>query len=326
MQLQLTIGSINISPGLALAPMAGIADHPFRVLVKEQGCPLVYSEMISAKGLVYSNRRNRSLLYFTDRERPIGFQLFGSDPEILAEGARIIESYEPDFIDLNFGCPTPKIVRNGDGGALMRNPALCRDIFSKVAAAVTCPVTVKIRTGWDEKNFNAAEIALLAEENGIKVVTVHGRTVKQGYRGEADWKIIKEVKERLSIPVIGNGDIDSPQKAEEMLNYSRCDGIMVGRAARGNPWIFKAILARLQEGREVEAPGAEEIFEMVLRHFRLLSDFKGEKIAAREMRRHAAWYVKGLKGAAAARQQLVRVNNYEELEAIMKDLLRLNSR
>ncbi len=325
MQLQLTIGSINISPGLALAPMAGVADHPFRVLVKEQGCPLVYSEMISAKGLVYSNRRNRSLLFFTDRERPIGFQLFGSDPEILAEGSRIIEDYEPDFIDLNFGCPTPKIIRNGDGGALMRSPALCRDIFKKVAAAVTCPVTVKIRTGWDQNSINAAEIALLAEENGIKVVTVHGRTVKQGYRGNADWKIIKEVKEKLTIPVIGNGDIDSPQKAEEMINYSRCDGIMVGRAARGNPWIFKSILVWLQERKELEAPGAEEIVEMVLRHFKLLSDFKGESIAAREMRRHAAWYVKGLKGASAARQQLVRVNTYEELEAIMKDLLRSNS-
>ena len=326
MQLQLKIGSINISPGLALAPMAGVADHPFRVLVKEQGCPLVYSEMISAKGLVYSNRRNRSLLYFTDRERPIGFQLFGSDPEILAEGARIIEDYEPDFIDLNFGCPTPKIVRNGDGGALMQNPALCRDIFRKVAAAVTCPVTVKIRTGWDENSINAPEIALLAEENGIKVVTVHGRTVKQGYRGEADWKIIKEVKKRLTIPVIGNGDIDSPQKAEEMINYSRCDGIMVGRAARGNPWIFRSIMAWLQERKVLKAPGAEEIFEMVLRHFKLLIDFKGEKIAAREMRRHAAWYVKGLKGAAAARQQLVQIDDYEELEAIMRKLAAMNSR
>jgi len=324
--LLLKIGSINIDPGLALAPMAGVADHPFRVLVKEQGCPLVYSEMISAKGLVYSNRRNRALLHFTERERPIGFQLFGSDPEILAEGARIIESYEPDFIDLNFGCPTPKIVRNGDGGALMRNPALCGEIFRKVSTAVSCPVTVKIRTGWDENSINAPEIALLAEENGVKVVTVHGRTVKQGYQGEADWRMVKIVKENLTIPVIGNGDIDSPQKAEEMINYSRCDGIMVGRAARGNPWIFRAILAWLQERKELEAPGAEDIYEMVLRHFKLLSDFKGEKIAAREMRRHAAWYVRGLKGASAARQQLVRVKTDEELKAIMKELLRLNSR
>ncbi len=326
MQLQLKIGSISVEPGLALAPMAGVADHPFRILVKEQGCPLVYSEMISAKGLVYSNRRNRSLLHFSDQERPIGFQLFGSDPEILAEGARIIEGYEPDFIDLNFGCPTPKIVRNGDGGALMRNATLCRDIFRKVAAAVACPVTVKIRTGWDESSINATEIALLAEENGLKAITVHGRTVKQSYRGEADWKIIKEVKERLTIPVIGNGDIDSPQKAEEMFNYSRCDGIMVGRAARGNPWLFRAILAWLQEKRKLETPGAKDIVEKVLRHYQLLSDFKGGRIAAREMRRHAAWYVRGLKGASAARQQLVRISSFEELETIMKDLLRLNSR
>lgn len=323
--MTLKIGSISIDPGLAMAPMAGVADHPFRILVKEQGCPLVYSEMVSAKGLVYNSRRNMSLLFFTDRERPIGFQLFGSDPEILAEGARIIEDYKPDFIDLNFGCPTPKIIRNGDGGALMRNPNLCRDIFRKVSDAVNCPVTVKVRTGWDENSINATEIALLAEENGIKAVTVHGRTVKQGYRGEADWKIIKEVKEKLAIPVTGNGDIDSPQKAEEMLKYSRCDGIMVGRAARGNPWIFKATLAWLQKRKEVEAPGPEEICEMVLRHFRLLSDFKGEKIAAREMRRHAAWYVKGLKGAAAARQQLVCINSFEELAVIMKALVAMNS-
>ena len=320
--MKLKIGSITVSPGLALAPMAGIADHPFRVLVKEQGCPLVYSEMISARGLVYSNRRNRALLYFTERERPIGIQLFGSDPEIMAEGARIIESYGPDFIDLNLGCPTPKIVRNGDGGALMRNPVLCRDIFTKVTAAVSCPVTVKMRTGWDEETLNAAEIALLAEGNGVKAVTVHGRTVKQGYRGEANWKVIKEVKSNLTIPVIGNGDIDSPQKAEEMLGYSRCDGIMVGRAARGNPWIFRAILTWLQERREIETPGVEDIIDMALKHFRLLGDFKGEKTAAREMRRHAAWYVRGLPGAAAARQQLVRINSYEELVAIMKGFVR----
>lgn len=324
MQLQLKIGSITASPGLALAPMAGISDHPFRILVKEQGCPLVYSEMISAKGLVYSNRRNRALLYFTDRERPIGFQIFGSDPEIMAEGARIIESYKPDFIDLNLGCPTLKIVRNGDGGALMRNPALCRDIFRKVTAAVSCPVTVKMRTGWDENGLNAVEVALVAEESGIKAVTVHGRTVKQGYRGEANWQVIKQVKDNLAIPVIGNGDVDSPQKAEEMINYSNCDGIMVGRAARGNPWLFRAVAAWLQDRKEVEAPGIEEIVEMVLRHFKLLNEFKGEKIAAREMRRHAAWYVRGLTGAAEARQQLVRINSYEELVAIMKGLAALN--
>ena len=322
--MKLKIGSITVDPGLALAPMAGVTDYPFRILVKEQGCPLVYSEMISAKGLAYSNRRSRALLFFTDQERPFGFQLFGSDPDIMAEGARIIEGYGPDFIDLNFGCPTPKIVRNGDGGALMRKPALCREIFRKVSAAVNCPVTVKIRTGWDKSSLNATEIALLAEENGIKAVTVHGRTVSQGYRGEADWAIIRDVKEKLNIPVIGNGDIDSPQKAERMIEYSRCDGIMVGRAARGNPWIFRAVLAWLQERKEVKAPGPEEICEMVLRHFRLLSELKGETIAAREMRRHAAWYVKGMKGAATARQHLVSINSYEELKKIMNDLAEIN--
>ncbi len=315
----LKIGSITIKPGLALAPMAGVTDHPFRILAKEQGCPLVYSEMISAKGLVLSSRRNRSLLYFTNREKPIGFQLFGSDPQIMAEAARVIEEMGADFIDLNLGCPTPKITRNGEGGALMRRPDLCRDIFSSVARAVSCPVTVKIRTGWDEHSLNAPQIAALAEESGLKAVTVHGRTVRQGYRGRANWDIIKQVKSLLSIPVIGNGDVDSPCAAEEMFKYCCCDGVMVGRAARGNPWLLGAVKARLEGRPEPLPPEPDQIVEMILKHFTLLCALKGEDVAAREMRRHAASYIREIKGAAALRRQLITITSFSEAEKILSD-------
>ncbi len=317
--MTLQIGPLTVRPGLAMAPMAGVTDHPFRVLAKEQGCPLVYSEMISAKGLVLSSRRNSSLLYFTNRERPIGFQLFGSDPMIMSEAARIIETFGPDFIDLNLGCPTPKIIRNGEGGALMRNPALCREIFCAVVSAVSCPVTVKLRKGWDEQSLNALEIARLAEKSGMKAVTIHGRTVRQGYSGRADWDIIKQAKELLSIPVIGNGDVDSPYSAEEMFNICGCDGVMIGRAARGNPWIFGATLAWLRDGKILQPPTMEEIVEMILKHFRIAIDFKNEATAAREMRRHAAWYIKGIEGAAVLRQQLVRITSFSETEKILRD-------
>ncbi len=318
--MPLTIGSLSVNPGLALAPMAGITDHPFRMLVKEQGCPLVYSEMISAKGLVLSSRRNVSLFYFTESERPIGFQLFGSDPSIMSEAARILEALGPDFIDLNLGCPTPKITRNGEGGALMRNPRLCRDIFCAVAKAVSCPVTVKMRKGWNEQAINVLEIASLAEQNGISAVTIHGRTVRQGFSGRADWDIIRQAKEQLSIPVIGNGDVDSAYSAEEMFKTCGCDGVMIGRAARGNPWIFGAALAWLRDRKIIRPPTIEEIINMVLKHFRLAIEFKTEAVAAREMRRHAAWYIKGVEGAAALRQQIVKIKSYNEAEKILQNL------
>ncbi len=318
-RLTLVIGSSEVKPGLALAPMAGITDHPFRILVKEQGCPLVYSEMISAKGLVLSGRRNDTLLYFTNRERPIGFQLFGSNPAIMAEAALIIEKLKPDFIDLNLGCPTPKIIRNNEGGALMRKPALCRDIFRAVVSAVSCPVTVKMRKGWDEQSINAPEIAVLAEENGIKAVTVHGRTVRQGYSGRADWDSIKQVKDLLSIPVIGNGDIDSPYSAEAMFKTCGCDGVMIGRAARGNPWLFGATLAWLDNQTILQPPTIDQVIEMILKHFKLAINFKGEATAAREMRRHAAWYIRGISGAAELRQQLIKITSFSEAENILLD-------
>ncbi len=317
--MTLTIGSIDVNPGLALAPMAGITDHPFRLLAREQGCPLLYTEMISAKGLIYNPGRQKYLLCFTDEERQIGFQIFGSDPLIMAQAAQKLETLGADFIDLNFGCPTPKITRNGEGGALLCRSELASEIFKTITGAVACPVTVKLRKGWDEQNITVLDIAARAEEAGLKAVTVHGRTVQQGYKGRADWSIIRQVKENLSIPVIGNGDIDSSQSAKEMFRYCGCNGVMVGRAAQGNPWIFKEILAGLKNKPLPEKPSVKEIVEMVLKHLAMLSDLKGEAAAVREMRSHASWYIRELPGAAAARRKLVQTTSAKETEGILRE-------
>lgn len=317
--MSLKIGCLTVQPGLALAPMAGITNSPFRVLAKEQGCPLLFSEMISARGLLYNDRRSHSLLYSENLERPIGFQLFGSEPLILAKAAQKLENLGVDFIDLNLGCPTRKITGNGEGGALLRTPALCSKIFKAVAGSVSCPVTVKLRVGWNKQTINVMDITARAEDAGLKAVTIHGRTVEQGFSGQADWDIIGQVKEALTIPVIGNGDIDSPQSAEKMLAYCRCDGVMIGRAARGNPWIFSETLARLQGEKQPDPPSVKQIIEMVLKHFTLLIKLKGEASAAREMRRHACWYVRGLPGAASLRQKLIRLSSYRETEIILQE-------
>ena len=316
--MPLKIGTLLIDPPLALAPMAGITSHPFRILAREQGCRLLYSEMVSARGMAFNRNRSDSLLYFSEAERPIGIQLFGSDPRIMAGAAVAIEKMGADFIDLNLGCPAKKITSNGEGGALMRDPALCSIIFKALTSAVNCPVTVKLRKGWNSKSVSVLDIAVRAEEAGIAAITVHGRTVDQGYSGLADWEAIKLVKERVSIPVIGNGDVDSAAAALEMLKICRCDGVMVGRAARGNPWIFAEINASLKGLPLPEPPTPEEIVDMALRHFILLAEFKGEAAAAREMRRHSAWYVRGLPGAAAVRQQLVQISSYAETENILR--------
>lgn len=316
--MPLKIGNLNIEPPLAMAPMAGITSHPFRILTREQGCRLLYSEMVSAKGMAFNQSRSDSLLYFTEAERPIGIQLFGSDPHILAGAAVEIEKMGADFIDLNLGCPAKKITSNGEGGALMRDPALCSKIFKALTAAVNCPVTVKLRKGWNSQSVNVLDIAARAEEAGIAAITVHGRTVDQGYSGRADWEAIKQVKEQVNIPVIGNGDIDSAGAALEMLKICRCDGVMVGRASRGNPWIFAEISAAYKGRPLPEPPTPDEIVDMALRHFTLLAEFKGEAAAAREMRRHSAWYIRGLPGAAAVRQHLVQISSYAETEKIMR--------
>ncbi len=313
------LGGVTVYPALALAPMAGITSHPFRLLVKEQGCGLVYSEMISARGLCCPGKRTEVLLCYSEAERPVAFQLFGSDPAVLAAAAQILQARSVDLIDLNLGCPTPKITRNGDGGALMRDPTRCSAIFEAVVKAVSCPVSVKIRKGWDECSVNAPEIALRAEAAGVKAVAVHGRTVKQGYSGKADWEIIKKVKESVSIPVFGNGNVSSPPEAQMMLEHCGCDGVMIGRAALGNPWIFRQVRAWLEEGRIVGPPSPEERLEMCIRHMALLCGLKGNAVAAREMRRHAGWYIKGLPGAAEARRHLVKAVNCDEMATMMHD-------
>lgn len=308
-----------MTPNLVLAPMAGVTNQPFRLLVKEQGCGLVCSEMISAAALCYGSKRTEALLYFTEAERPLSIQLFGSEPQVMARAAQKLEQYSPDIIDLNLGCPTPKIVRNGDGGALLRDPERCSAIFEAVVKAVRCPVTIKIRKGWDEGSVNAPEIARRAESAGISAVSVHGRTVKQGYSGEADWDIVKKVKEAVRIPVIGNGDISSPEDALDRLEYSQCDGIMIGRAALGNPWIFGQIRSWLEEGRRLAPPSPSDRVAMCIRHMNLLKELKGDHVAALEMRRHAAWYIKGLPGAAEVRKQLVAAKSCAEMAAYLSD-------
>jgi tRNA-dihydrouridine synthase B len=315
----LKLGSILVNPSLVLAPMAGVTNQPFRLLAKEQGCGLVYSEMISARGLCSPGKRTETLLFFCEAERPVNFQLFGSEPAVMAEAAQVLQERSVDLIDLNLGCPTPKITRNGDGGALMRDPARCSLIFEAVVKAVHCPVTVKIRKGWDDDSINAPEIARRAEASGIKAVAVHGRTVKQGYSGKADWDIIRKVKETVSIPVIGNGDITSAPDARAMLERCRCDGVMIGRAAMGNPWIFNQVRAWLEEGRIIEPPSPVERVEVCLRHMALLCELKGNAVAAREMRRHAAWYIKGLPGAAGIRRCLITARSCEEMKFLLQN-------
>ncbi len=314
------VGEVRVSPAVVLAPMAGVTCHPFRLLAKEKGCGLVVSEMISARGLQQIGKRGRSLLYYTSAEKPIAFQLFGSEPDVIAEGARWLEDWGADIVDINLGCPTPKIVRNGDGGALMRAPSLCSTIFEAVVKAVDCPVTVKMRTGWDEHSINAPDIARRAEAAGVAAVAVHGRTVTQGYRGKADWVAIKQVKESVSIPVTGNGDLNTPSDAEAMLKFSGCDGVMIGRAALGNPWIFDQVRTWLEEKKLAPQPSAAEKMQVVLRHMTLLAGLKGEQVAVREMRRHSCWYIKNLSGAAEARRRLVHAVSAAEIEVILGEL------
>lgn len=308
---------------MVLAPMAGITSHPFRLLAKEQGCGLVYSEMISARGLVHGERgRHLFMVYHTDRERPVAFQIFGSEPAIMAEAAIKLEYLGADIIDLNFSCPAPKVTRRGQGGALMKDLELCRRIMEAVSGAVDCPVTVKMRKGWDDQTPNAPALAVLAAESGIKAVAVHGRTVEQGYNGRADWDIIREVKRAApDLTVIGNGDIEHPADVERRIQQSRCDGIMVGRAARGNPWIFKQINHWRERGELLPGPSENELRETVIRHLDLLCRLKGERIALLEMRGQAAFYLRGLPGVSRIRRQLMAATNRERMSALITGFL-----
>ena len=296
MMKQLKIGNVTLPNRYILGPMAGVTDLPFRVLCKEQGAGLLCMEMVSAKAILYNNKNTESLLEIHPDEQPVSLQFFGSDPKIMSEMAKRVEERPFDIMDINMGCPVPKVVRNGEGSALMKNPKLVYEIVSAMVKAIDKPVTVKIRKGFDDSCINAVEIAKIIEEAGAAAVAVHGRTREQYYSGQADWDIIRQVKEAVSIPVIGNGDVTSPQKAEELVKQTGCDGIMIARGAQGNPWIFSEMITYEETGTLPERPGKEEVRDMMLRHARLQLKYKGEFIGIREMRKHVAWYTKGLKG------------------------------
>ena len=321
MMKPLQIGNLCIDRPVILAPMAGVTDLPFRVLCREQGCGMVCTEMVSAKAITYKNKNTFLLMETVPQERPVSLQLFGSDPDIMAEAARMIADRDFDVLDVNMGCPVPKVVNNQEGSALMKNPKLVGEIVSKVSKAIKKPLTVKIRKGFTEKSVNAVEIAKIVEDAGASAIAVHGRTREQYYAGVADWEIIRQVKEAVSIPVIGNGDVDSPERAKALVEQTGCDGIMIGRASRGNPWIFSRIQTYLETGEIPPQPSAEEVREMILRHARLQIEYKGEYTGMREMRKHVAWYTAGMPHSAAVRREVNEVETYEQLERLVKDRL-----
>lgn len=318
------IGNITIEGKAALAPMAGVADKVFRQLCKDFGAAYVVSEMVSSKGLSFSDRRTEELMALSSGEHPAAIQLFGDDPEVMAQAAQKALRFGPDVLDINMGCPAPKVNSSGGGASLMKDPALCARITAAVVKAAGIPVTVKIRKGWDENSVNAVEVAKRCEEAGAAAITVHGRTRAQMYAPPADWDIIAQVKQAVSIPVIGNGDVAEPEDAARLYEHANCDLIMIGRGACGNPWIFQRINALLEHEVVLPAPGPAERMRVMCRHIRALCQEKGEAHAMREARKHAAWYMKGLNGAAEFRRRAGMLEQYVQAEQLAADVIRAN--
>ncbi len=315
------IGSVELKNNVFLAPMAGVTDKVFRVLCKEMGCGLVYSEMVSAKGIMHNNRNTQKLLEIDEAEKPAAVQLFGSDPVIMGKMAeKLDENKDIAILDINMGCPAPKIVKNGEGSALLQNPELIGEIVKAVSQSTSKPVTVKMRKGFEGEESACVKAAVKAAESGAAAVTIHGRTREQYYSGKADWDIIKEVKKNVDIPVIGNGDINSPQSAKAMLEYTGCDAIMIGRAAEGNPWIFKRVISYLQDGIMLDEPTYKERLDMARRHLDMLVDFKGEHIGVCEMRKHLGWYIKGLPHSAEMRVVINTAATCERMHKVIDEI------
>lgn len=320
----MNIGNVKLNGQVILAPMAGVCNSAFRKICKEMGCSLVCAEMVSDKGMIYNSKKTEDMLYFEEVERPISQQIFGSDKETFTEAAkRVYEIMHPDIIDINMGCPVPKVaVKSQAGSALLKNPELIREIVSSVVEAVPVPVTVKIRSGWDFNSINAVEVAKICEEAGAKAITVHPRTRSQLYSAKADLEIIKQVKEAVKIPVIGNGDIKDIESAKHMLEYTKCDAIMIGRGVLGNPWLIKEVDAYLKEGKTIDKPSYEERIQMCYTHLDYLLKIKPERIAILEMRSHISWYIKGIPHHKEIQSQCFKAKTKEEITEILDNYLK----
>lgn len=318
------IGNIELENNIVLAPMAGVCNSAFRKIIKEMGCSLVYAEMVSDKGLIYDSKKTKDMLYFEECERPIAQQIFGSDKETFVEAAKMVEKImKPDIIDINMGCPVPKVaVKSQAGAALLKSPSKIKEIIEAVVSSVNVPVTVKIRSGWDSNSINAVEVAKICEKAGASAITVHGRTRSQGYSGNVDLDIIRRVKESVSIPVIGNGDVTSIESAKKMFEYTGCDAVMIGRGVLGNPWLIKKLVTYFKTGEVVADPKFEDRILMCFRHLNYLMKIKNEKVAVLEMRSHIAWYLKGLSNAQAVKNEIFKAKTKEEIEKILNNYLK----